>query len=178
MTVENLIPGNGADYEVRDNGMLYFRYLGIWLPVAYFNLDGQAYIFLDMKISRQVVKVIKQAQKIGVRFFMAYPDDADPSGVTGWKEKTIKHYLTTHINPVWRKAVAKIDFDLIKNMCDWLVENDCLDTAKEVYDGMTKSVFYHYTDYFSGSREVWTYPEDVRAEWPTLWREIQINTIL
>lgn len=178
MTVENLIPGNGADYEVRENGMLYFRYLGIWLPLAYFNLDGQAYIFLDMKISRQVVKVIKQAQKVGVRFFMAYPDDADPSGVTGWKEKTIKHYLTTHINPVWRKAVAKIDFDLIKNMCDWLVENDCLDLAKEVYDGMTKGVFYHYIDYFSGSREVWTYPEDVRAEWPTLWREIQINTIL
>lgn len=178
MKIEDLIPDNVTDYEVRSSGMLYYRYNGIWLPIAYFNLDEIAYIFLDVKISRQVIKVIKKAQKIGVKFFMAYPDDADPSGVTDWKEKTIKHYLTTHINPVWRKAVAKIEFDLLKNMCDWLVENDCVDIAKNVYDNMTKGVFYHYVDYYSGSREVWTYPEDVRAEWLTLWREIQINTIL
>lgn len=178
MEIYNLIPGNGTDYEVRDNGMLYYRYKGILLPMAYLSLDGQAYIFLDIKISRQVIKVIREAQKKNIKFFMAYPDDADPSGVTDWKEKTIKHYLTTHINPVWRKTVEKIDFDLVKNMCDWIVENDCLDVVKDVYDGMTKSVFYHYTDYFSGMREVWTYPEDVRTEWSTLWREIQINTIL
>jgi hypothetical protein len=53
-----------------------------------------------------------------------------------------------------------------------------MEIAKEVYDGMTKSVNYYYTDYYNGGNEVWTYPEDVRAEWPTLWREIQINSIL
>jgi hypothetical protein len=178
MKIDDLIPGNGADYEVRSNDMLYYRYNGIWLPIAYFNLDDQAYIFLDLKITRQVLKVIKVAQKKDVKFFMAYPDDADPSGVSSWKERTIKHYLNTYINANWRKSSVKVDFDLVKNLCEWISENECMEIAKEVYDGMTKSVNYYYTDYYNGGNEVWTYPEDVRAEWPTLWREIQINSIL
>jgi hypothetical protein len=178
MKIEDLIPGNGASYEVRENGMLYYQYHGIWLPVAYFTLDDYAYIFLDVKIARQIVKVINKAIEKDIKFYMAYPDDADPGGVSGWKEKIIKHYLTSYINGVWRKALTKTNFDLIKNMCDWIAENNCLELAKDVYDSMTKSVNYHYTDYYNGRKDIYTYPEDVREEWPTIWREIQINSIL
>lgn len=176
MTVHDLIPKNARSFSVK-NDMLYFDYHGMKLPVAYVTLDDYAYVFLDVKMMRQVAAVVQLCESKGYRFFMAYPDDADPAGVINWHDKIVKHYLTSHLNPVVRSAFAKIGFDLIRNLCEWVKVNGDITKVKEIYDGMNRSVEYHYYDYFS-KKNLYTYPEEVRAEWPTIWREIQINTIL
>lgn len=176
MNIDDLMP-NKSGFSV-SNDMLYYDLHGMRVPVAYVTLDDYAYIFLDAKIVRQVEKVVKLAMDRGYRFYMAYPDDADPAGVSNWKEKVVKHYLLSHIKEHWRKSFIRIGFDLIKNMCDWAAENDCQEVLKEVYDGMEKEVNYSYTDWYAKKREVYTYSEEIREEWKGLWREIQINTIL
>jgi hypothetical protein len=56
-------------------------------------------------------------------------------------------------------------------------KNDANELLKPVYEKVNKSIQRGYYDYYH-KKDVYEYGYDIREEFRTLWREIQINKIL
>lgn len=167
-------PTIGCDWVVRNNFLMYKHYEHI--PVAYIENDI-VYIFLDNKIQRQVLKLTKWVMKFDCEFYFVTPELSNPSGVDDLEKKNINHYLYSYAQEPFYDGFRKINFDLIKNMVDWCKKEDCIDMIKDCYDDIKKTVNRTDYDYYS-NKTTWEYREDIRDDYRTLYRDIQINQIL
>ena len=170
-------PTIGCDWVVKGKYLMYRKIEHI--PVAFIE-DDIVYIFLDNRIPRQILKLTKWIiNNFDVEFYFTTPRLSDPSGMSryNYKEAVVKHYLFSYSQPHFFMEFDKIGFDLIKNMVDWCVKEECADLIKECYDVVNKKVQRGYYDYYTNSKK-YDYKEEIREDFRTLYRDIQINQIL
>jgi hypothetical protein len=169
-------PTVGCDWEIRNDFLMYKHYE--YIPVAYIE-DDIVYVFLDNKIPRQMLKLVKWLIKYDYKFYFTSPALSNPKGI--YEEELnptiIKHYLYCYIQPTFYDGFRKIDFDLIENMVEWCVKEDCCDLIKECYDFILKLVNRSDHDYYS-NKKTFEYKDEIREDYKTLYRDIQINMIL
>lgn len=174
MDLNSLIPNNHQNWMVKGK-FLMFKKLQ-YIPVAYIE-DDIVYVFLDARLIRQMVSLIKHILNLNIEFYLTTPEASNPSGVINFNEKVIKHYFLSYAKKEFFEAFKKIDFDLIDNLVKWTDKEGCFDLVKEQYEIVLKKINHQTWDYYSNKKH-FDYCADVREEFQSLYRHIQISKII
>lgn len=173
MELNDLIPDKSTNWTV-GKFLMYKKYVNI--PICYID-DNIVYIFLDGKIHKAIFKLVKHLIEMGVEFYFTTPRLSSPKFDDDLNETVIKHYLFSHSQLNFFDGFRNIGFDLINNMVKWSDKEDCYNLIKPNFDLVAKSVESISYDYFNNST-IYNYPEEIREEFRTLYRDIQLNKIL
>lgn len=171
---KNVIGQLGCPWSVRGEFLMYKHYENI--PVAFIK-DGIVYVFLENRIPKKIIKLIKWTMDIGVEFYLSAPEFSNPSGIDDYENTIIKHYLFSYIQPHFYGKFEKIGFDLIENMVSWTKMEGCYHLIKEIYDDIKKDINLKYYDFYT-RKEIYDYTKEIREEFDYLYRHIQIYQIL
>lgn len=174
MELNDLIPDRSEVWEVRKKYLTYKKYVNI--PVAYIE-DNVVYVFLDIKIKKVLLKLIKHLMDKDIEFYLLTPALSNPSGIENYKDRVIGHYFYCYCNIDLHTGFNKIGFDLINNMVKWSEKNDCYELIKPNFDIMLKKVNASQQDWYS-NKVIYEYSEEIRQDFKTLYRDIQINKII
>jgi len=174
MELNELIPNRDSSWIIRKEYLMVKKLQHI--PIAYIS-DDIVYVFLDAKISKHVIKLVKHLMNIGVEFYMTSPLCSNPSGVENYKEEIIRTYLNSYKNDWFFYGFKKINFDLINNMCNWCKKENCFNLIREIYSNILLKVNSSYYDFY-GSQLKYNYNSEIRESFKTIYREIIINYFL
>lgn len=180
MELNDLMPDKfrnifGSNWIVKGKFLMFHHYQNI--PIAYID-NGIVYIFLDGRIVKPVIHLIKHLIKIKEEFYFTSPKMSDPSGVYDYNDHIIHHYLFSYSQKHFFFEFRKIEnFDFIQNMVSWARMHNCYDLIKSNYDLVNKEVNRQHFDYYS-NRKYYEYVEEIREEFRTLYRDIQISLVL
>lgn len=173
MDLNKIIPNN--DNWSVSKGIIYFKKMQK-IPVCI--LGDEVLVILDNKIPKQVIELVKNLMKAGVEFYFTVTGAENPSGILDYKKEVIRNYLYSYANIKFYLGFNKIGFDLIKNLIDWSDKNDAWYLVKPIYEVVNKKIINHsYFDFYT-QKEIYDYSFEIREEFRTLWREIQINKVL
>lgn len=176
MDLNKLIPTkqrHNRDWSVTKQFVLFRKLHNI--PVCYIE-DDIVWIFLDLRIRRQIVDLIKHVIGLKVKFYFTHPEYSNP-GQDIENDKIPLHYFRCYADAKLYKDLNKIDFDFISNVVQFTKEFSDFETLKKSFYQVQKEVNKNWYDYYS-QKHIWDYPDYIREEFRTLWREIQINNIL
>jgi hypothetical protein len=174
MELDDIVPDRSDSWKVSKGSLLYKKY--VWLPICSYDED-LLIVFLDRRMHKAVIKVIKRLMLLDVKFYCVCIDFSSPKGVLDFHEKNIRHCLLSYASEEFFNGFEKIGFDLIKNMTDWAEMQGCFELIKECYIEAKKEVNRNYYDYYS-SKYIYEYPSNIRDNFDMIYREIQINRIL
>jgi hypothetical protein len=173
MDLNKIIPV-GENWSL-SKGVVYFKKLQR-IPIC-MVIDDIPHIILENKIPKQVVELTKNLMKSGEEFYFTTPLAANPAGVENFDNEVVRSYFVAYSNTKFYLGFKKIGFDLIKNLIDWSEKNDTWYLVKPIYEEVNKSIQKKHYDYWQ-QKEYYDYDFDIREEFRTLWREIQINKII
>ncbi len=174
MDLNNLIPDNRSNWVVRDRFLMFKKIEHI--PVAYIENDI-VYILLDARLVKHMIRLVNHIKNLGVEFYLTTPEISDPSGVLDLNEKVIRHYLLSYAKKEFFYEFKKIEFDLVDNMVKWTEKENCFDLVKPVYQLVIKKINHQSWDYYSNKKH-FDYCEEIREEFQSLYRHIQISKII
>lgn len=172
MELDNLILD--SNWIVKSNFLMCKKYINI--PLCYIE-DDVYYIFLDLKIVKQVLKLTKYLMNMNVEFYFTTPEYSNPK-VEIDNNLVISHYLFSYSRPEFFYGFHKIGFDLIRNFTHWMEKGNCFHLLKENYDIILKKVVNkNWYDFYS-STHIYDCELDIREEFSVMYRDIQINRII
>ena len=175
MELNNLIPNNNQSWSVKGDFLMFKKIQNI--PVCYISNEDLVYVFLDARINKQVISLIKHLMSINVNFFLTTPEASDPAGVLDLNEKVIRHYLISYAKLEFFNGFKKIDFDLVDNLVKWTEKENCYDLIKNIYLSVLKRINHQSWDYYTNKKH-FDYCQEIRDEFQSLYRHIQISKIL
>jgi len=175
MDLNDFILDNSDNWSI-SGSILHYKKI-VKIPLCYIDLDDVVWVFLDSRIKKIVIKLVSKLHKEGKKFYFAYPDSANPSGIFRYHEKVIHHYLYTWIRGEFNNEFIKLGFDYIDNLVQWVKEEGKFEELKKIYDELRKEIDRKFYDWHQ-KKNIWEYPEDRREEYYTIWRDIQISLIL
>lgn len=178
MELNSLIPKKYKHldkWKIKSDTLLFKNYQ--YIPLCFISDDNIVYVYLDLRLKKQVIEITKHLLNLKADFYFTIPDISDPSGVYDFEEKVIRHYLIMYTNLYFHSNFNKINFDLIMNMVKWSNKHNCYDLIKENFDIVLKRIQYSYYDYWT-NKNIYEYSENIRTEFQTLYRQIQINQLL
>jgi hypothetical protein len=175
LDLNTLIPNVDQNWNISGRFLRYKKYANI--PVAYID-DDIVYVFFNLKIKRQIVKVIKHIMSISVEFYIDSPEFSNPAkSIHNQNSKVISHYLFSYSDMALNTMFKEIGFDIIKNLVLFCEKNNCIDLLKVEFEKMKKIILHSYYDYYT-SRTNYDYPIEIREEFENLYRDIQISRIV
>lgn len=175
MELSDLIPDNSNNWSVKNDFLMFKKIQNI--PACFISNDDIVYIFLDVRIYKQVLKLTSLLVDKGVEFYFTIPELSNPKGAENVNDTTVLHYLHSYSKKEFFEGFRKIDFDLIYNLIKWTEKENCFDLVKENYEYMLKKVNHQDYNYYS-NKYSFTHSEDIREEFRSLYRDIQISKIL
>ena len=172
MELNNLILD--SNWLVKGNFLMYKKYVNI--PMCFIE-DDIYYIFLDVKLTKQVLKLTKVLMKSGVEFYFTTPEYSNPKTELDYN-LVISHYLFAYSRPQFFYGFDKIGFDFVRNFTHWMEKEKCFHLLKENYDSILKKVVNrNWYDYYSNTH-IYDCELDIREEFSVMYRDIQINRII
>jgi hypothetical protein len=175
MELSDLIPDNSSNWSVKNDFLMFKKIQNI--PTCFISNDNIVYVFLDVRIYKQVLKLTSLLVDKGVEFYFTIPEISNPKGIEDLNDTTVLHYLHSYSKKEFFNGFRKIDFDLIYNLIKWTEKENCFDLVKDNYEYMLKKVNHQDYDYYS-NRSTYKYSEEIREEFRSLYRDIQISKIL
>ena len=173
MELNNFLP-KSENWSI-SKSIIYFKKMQK-IPICML-IDDTPHIILENKIPKQVIEMTKVLMKTGIEFYFTTPLSVNPAGVEDFKNEVIASYFNSYSNKKLFVGFKKIGFDFIKNLINWSEKNDSVHLVKPVYEKINKDVQKEYYDYWQKTK-YYNYNPEIREEFRTLWREIQINKIL
>jgi hypothetical protein len=181
MDLNNLIPDKfrplvNPTWVVKGKFVMFKKYEHI--PVCFVE-DDIVYVFLDNRVTNAIIKLVKHLISSGVEFYFTTPELSNPKGFLeeDYHDKVIRHYLYSHAQVEFFDGFKKIDFDLIDNMVKWTDKENCFDKVKANYESISKKVERKEYDHFSNNYS-YEYKDEIREEFQSLYRHIQISKII
>lgn len=173
MELSNFLP-QSENWSL-SKGIIYYKKIQR-IPLC-LNIDEIPHIVLENKIPKKVIELTKIFMKSGQEFYFTTPDAVNPSGVFEFESEVVTSYFNSYSNPKFYKGFNNIGFDLIKNLIEWSEKNDTWYLVKPIYEKINAKIQKSYYDYWQ-HKHLYNYDYEIREEFRTLWREIQINKIM
>jgi aspartate carbamoyltransferase catalytic subunit len=173
MELDNLIPSNSESWNIK-NGTLFYRKLHN-IPMAQIE-NNIVYIFMECSLPRVVISLIKHVMTLDIEFYLLPPSWSHPANIVD-NSYAIRHYFSSYAMEEFFIGLKKIDFDIVQNLTRWCQKEKCIELIKPNYDIINTKVQKMYYDYYS-NKEIGDFPIEVREEFRTLYRDIQISMIL
>jgi hypothetical protein len=174
MDLNSLILDNSGYWLVKNNFLMYRKLQNI--PICFIE-DDIFYVFLDVKLASQVLKLTKTLMKSGVEFYFTTTEYSNPKVELDYN-LVISQYLYAYSRPKFFYGFDKIGFDLIRNLTHWMEKEKCFHLFKENYDIILKRVVNrNWYDYYS-NKNIFDCELEIRDNFSILYRDIQINRII
>ena len=175
MDLDSIIPNN-SDWKVSKNRV--FKKNIAWIPVFDIIEDNLIYIFLDIRMSKDILKVVKNLQKTDIEFYFISPLFANPGFNGDFNEVNIKNYLKDYSKSQFYDGFDKIEFDFIGNLIEYCKKENCIELVKDIYLEVNKEVQNKFWDHYANKQYFKTKREDIRETFNQLYRDIQLQQIL
>jgi hypothetical protein len=175
MDLDSIIPNN-SDWKVSKNRV--FKKNIAWIPVFDIIEDNLIYIFLDIRMSKEILKVVKNLQKTDIEFYFISPLFADPGFKGDFNLVNIKNYLKDYSKSQFYDGFDKIEFDFIGNLIEYCKKENCIELVKDIYLEVNKEVQNKFWDHYANKQYFKTKREDIRETFNQLYRDIQLQQIL
>lgn len=173
MELSDLIPNNSENWNIKNETIFYKKLHNI--PMVQIQ-QGVVYIFLECSLTRITLQVIKHIMKLGLEFYLLPPSWSHPANVID-NSYAIRHYFSSYSKQEFFDGFNKIGFDLTSNLVGWCKKENCISLIKENYEKINEEVQKTYYDWYA-NKEVSDYSVEIREEFRTLYRDIQISMIL
>lgn len=180
MELDKFLPKNYNTEEWSIHKHSIFKKKIIWIPVV-IEINNCFYIYLDLRIKREVLLVIKNAMMNDIKFYLISPLLSNSKIKFDNEElytMNIENYLNCYSNSIIYDGVKKINFDLIGNLTDYCKEFNCLDKIKEIYLQVNINVQSSYKNWYNNELIYNITRSDIRDEFNSLYRDIQLSQIL
>lgn len=175
LSLYDLIPDNSESWIVSKNQLLYKK-TGINLPISMLD-DNIAYIYIDNNaFHKPIIKLVKYFMKNNIEFYFYPPTYSNP-GTEFNNNDIIYHYLLSYANENYYNGFEKIEFSIIDNLVAWTLKEKCFELIILNYKKIQKKIQKSYYDHYTNKKE-FKYPEYIRDEFNSLYREIKLNQIL
>lgn len=175
MDLDNIIPNSG-EWKVSKNRI--FKRNIAWIPVFDIVDDNFIYIFLDLRISKDILKLVKNLQKKDIEFYFISPLFSDPGFKGDFNEENINNYLRGYSKSQFYDGFEKIEFDFIGNLIEYCKKENCIELVKDIYLIINKDVQNKFWDHYDNKQYFKTKREDIRETFNQLYRDIQLQQIL
>ena len=175
MDLDSIIP-NKSDWKVSKNRV--FKKNIAWIPVFDIIEDNLIYIFLDIRMSKEILKVVNNLQKTDIEFYFISPLFADPGFNGDFNVVNIKNYLKDYSKSQFYDGFDKIEFDFIGNLIEYCKKENCIELVKDIYLEVNKEVQNKFWDHYANKQYFTTKREDIRETFNQLYRDIQLQQIL
>lgn len=176
MDLDKIIPKND-NWKISKGRV--FRFNIAWLPIFDIVNENQINIFLDLRNSKDIIKIVKNLNKSDIEFYFISPLFADPGQDTReYNYLNIKNYLKNYSKDQFYDGFSKIEFDFIGNLIEYCKRENCIDLVKDIYLEVNNTVQKKYWDYYTKKQIYLIKREDIRETYTTLYREIQLQQIL
>jgi hypothetical protein len=174
MELNDLIPDKSSNWLVRKKQLIFVSLVN--LPMCY--IDNEiVYVYLDNNnLHKPTLKLVSHLIKLKVEFYFLPPSFSHPAAIK-YENHVISHYFTSYSNEKYFYGFDKIGFDLIRNLVKWCQKENCIPLIKECYDSVNKKIQRPWYDYYQ-RKDVYEYDQNIREEFKSLFRQIQINQIL
>ena len=177
------------EFETSHRKNRVFVHKMAWIPL-YEISDDQVWIYLDYRISKYVIKVIKKFIKEGIEFLFLSPLFSNPKNrrEMDFHYQNIHCYLANLQIPIFYYDFEKIEFDLISNMIKYIKKYDYffiyledetkVPIVKEIFEEINSEVQANWG--LHGNRFIeWNVPDvEIRTRFNNLWREINISYLI
>jgi hypothetical protein len=174
MELNKLIPNNNPNWVIKKKVLTYLRLNHIPL----LKKEGDFYyIFLDLRLKKEVIRLVNHLTRLEVKFYFVVPAYSSPKGVLDFENENIKHYLRCYVDEEFRHLLEKYNYDLIGNLVEWCIEFNVYHLIKENYEDFKERVNAKIADFWSNTF-IMKYPVEIRDDYNTLYRQIQINNLL
>jgi hypothetical protein len=175
MDLDSIIPNN-SEWKVSKNRV--FKKNIAWIPILDIIDYNLIYIFLDIRMSKDILKVVKNLQKTDIEFYFISPLFADPGFNGDFNEVNIKNYLKDYSKSQFYDGFEKIEFDFIENLIEYCKKENCIELVKDIYLEVNKEVQNKFWDHYANKQYFKTKREDIRETFNQLYRDIQLQQIL
>jgi len=152
-----------------------------WLPLIEIISDNFLYIYLDLRLVNDVIKVVKNLQKTDYEFYFIPTIMSDPGlrlSDDEYLSDIVRNYLRSYSRINFYNGFNKIGFDIIENMVKFCESQNCYHLVKDIYNDVNIDVQNQFFDFYSGKYKFEIENEDIREEFKTLYRQIQLNRII
>lgn len=175
MNLSELIPNNSSNWSFDKNFIYWKKYQRI--PLLSIK-EGEVFIFLDNRLPKPVLKLVEFLVFKNIQFYFIPPKFSHPSEYISEESysEIIRHYLMSYSTKDFFFGFKKIEFDLIENLTNWMNSVGCFDIFKDIFSDIKKDVLRKDYDWYS-KKECYYFGEEIRHEFETLYRQIQINQI-
>jgi len=175
MDLNNIIPNNGEWRVSKNRG---FKKNIAWIPVFDIIDDNLIHIFLDVRISKDILKLVKNLQKTDIEFYFISPLFSDPGFKGDFNEENINNYLRGYSKSQFYDGFEKIEFDFIGNLIEYCKKENCIELVKDIYLIINKDVQMKVYNYYTNEKLFKHKREDIRETFNQLYRDIQLQQIL
>lgn len=176
MDLDKIIPKSG-EWRISKN-MVFVKYL-VWVPVFEIENDKFINVFLDFKIARHILKLVKNLKKYDIPHYFISPLYANPKqDLETYHEINIENILKNYSKEAFFDGFKKINYDLIRNLIDYCNDWDCFPQVKDIYEKVNREVQYHYYDFYSKQKIQNIDRDDIRETFSTLYRDIKLQQLL
>lgn len=176
MDLNSIIPKSG-EWKISKNRAFIWNVA--WLPVFDIISDNEINIFLDLRNSRSILKLVKNIQKTDYSFYFISPVFADPGqDKREYNDINIKNYLRNYSKIQFYDGFQKIEYDFIGNLIDYCKKEKCIELIKDIYENVNKEVQQKSWDYYTNKQYYDIKRDDIRETFNSLYRDIQLQQIL
>ncbi len=176
MDLNSIIPKSG-EWKISKNRAFIWNVA--WLPVFDIISDNEINIFLDLRNSRSILKLVKNLQKTDYILYFISPVFADPGqDKREYNDINIKNYLRNYSKIQFYDGFQKIEYDFIGNLIDYCKKEKCIELIKDIYENVNKEVQQKSWDYYTNKQYYDIKRDDIRETFNSLYRDIQLQQIL
>jgi hypothetical protein len=178
MDLDKILPKN-KEIKISKN-RVFIKNIA-WIPFIEIISDNYVYIYLDLRLVNDVIKVTKNLQKTDYEFYFIPFKISDPGLILSddeYNSEIIKNYFRSYSQINFYNGFNKIGFDIIENMVKFCEIRKCYHLIKDIYDEVNRDVQKNFYDYYTNSYKFEVESEDIREEFKTLYRHIQLNRII
>ena len=177
---------NNWNFEISQRKNRVYAYNLAWIPI--YEVDGdQIWVYLDYRVSKYIIKVVKKFLEYGIDFLFISPQFSNPKKrrQLNFHHQNILEYIGNFKISAFYHGFQKINFNLVQNLCKYLIKFQCFSyitsdgetryIVKEILDEINSEVQDNWT--MVGSRIVeWSVPDiEIRERYKNLWREIKLT---
>jgi hypothetical protein len=151
-----------------------------WLPIARVQ-DKNVDIYLDIRMSKQILCLLKYLMSTKYKIFFLSPLLANPKfSITDEEalDHNMENYLTNYSQPQFYDGFQKLGFDFIENFIEFCDKEKSKYLIKDIYIKVNSKVQSSYYDYYQNKSIFLVEREDIRDAFNSLYREIQIYQLL
>lgn len=170
MNLDNIIP-NKDDWKL-SNGIVFKKKL-VWMPIMNLRKD-YVEIYFDNRLHKEVLYLITRMSTN--EFYLISPIFSNPKLQSIEHKINIENYLANYAKSSFFYGFKKINFNLVENLIRYCKKFDCMTLIRESYDYVNSEVQYEDYDWYS-NKKFYTFDEEVRTEFNSLYRQIKIQSI-